>query len=508
MRHRILQRVAVVGLMLCTLCAGGCLVGQAPGKGKVMRLREAKTGGAYYVYLPQDYVAAEKAPGGLGDRRWPLVVTFHGMRPFDDAGSQVREWQQEADRYGFVVLAPKTATSDLLRQLAKVRVTRVHGGVQRDEKLTLGAMDEISRRLNIDTTKVLSTSWSSGGYLAHYMVNRHPERFSCIAPRQSNFSSDILDEAQVPKYRDMKVGIFYTENDFAICRRESQEGAQWYARNGFDVTFAVFRDLGHERRPSVAADFFARQIGAPAKTPPTELARMQVKRVPLKALNGKGKSGGKNGQNPQRADSVVTASQLTGQSKKSQSTNQPANAGRSGERKRSPNDTAPAQKLSNRVRRERTARTQADRRQTGSPQRQPTGRDSAPAIAPSPSSAKRNSTNTANVKTPHAPRENASVREERPNSPLTIRLSSTLGIVPHHVTYTAVAPAEISRDAYFLWMANGEPISNGTTGQKYFVSPGKHLLELMMTTADGRQYYAKRTINVLERLGGKDKSNK
>jgi poly(3-hydroxybutyrate) depolymerase len=294
MRHRILQRVAVVGLMLCTLCAGGCLVGQAPGKGKVMRLREAKTGGAYYVYLPQDYVAAEKAPGGLGDRRWPLVVTFHGMRPFDDAGSQVREWQQEADRYGFVVLAPKTATSDLLRQLAKVRVTRVHGGVQRDETLTLGAMDEISRRLNIDTTKVLSTSWSSGGYLAHYMVNRHPERFSCIAPRQSNFSSDILDEAQVPKYRDMKVGIFYTENDFAICRRESQEGAQWYARNGFDVTFAVFRDLGHERRPSVAADFFARQIGAPAKTPPTELARMQVKRVPLKALNGKGKSGGKN----------------------------------------------------------------------------------------------------------------------------------------------------------------------------------------------------------------------
>ena len=53
----------------------------------------------YRVYLPSGWAA---------DRQWPLVVVLHGYAatadaPFNDAGGKL---QQEADRHGFVVVAP------------------------------------------------------------------------------------------------------------------------------------------------------------------------------------------------------------------------------------------------------------------------------------------------------------------------------------------------------------------------------------------------------------------
>ena len=223
------------------------------GRGQALHVQEPTTGGWYWLYLPEDHIlackqhaSARKGGAFVTGRSWPLVVTFHGMKPFDNAASQIREWQQEADRYGFVVIAPQLASPDLL---AEFPLQHVHPGVKRDETLTMRAIDDVVRRADVDPNQVLSTSWSSGGYLAHYMANRHPERFSCIAPRQSNFSASVLDPSKVDLYRSNKVGIFYTENDLAICRRESQAAASWYSKHGFDVTFAVFKDLGHQRRP-------------------------------------------------------------------------------------------------------------------------------------------------------------------------------------------------------------------------------------------------------------------
>ncbi|MCB9849661.1 MAG: dienelactone hydrolase family protein [Phycisphaerales bacterium] len=470
--------LCVVGLL-----ASGCIVGQPPGKGQVMHLTEPTTHGKYFLYLPEGY---EEENSATSSKRWPVVVTFHGMRPFDDYGSQIREWQQEADRYGYVVIAPKTLTSDLLRQIAKIRPTKINAAIRRDEEVTLAALDDVSRRVNIDPTKVLSTSWSSGGYLAHYMINHHPERFTCIAPRQSNFSSEILDENQVPKYRDTKVGIFYTENDFAICRRESQEAAKWYAHNGFDVTFAVFRDLGHERRPSVAADFFARQIGATAKTPPTELARMQVTRVPLPKLNGK-----LNGQT-KKESRVVSVTQLTGEQREAQRAKE--------SRKRNTRQTPRKQQRAT-----PTPAPQVQHVQRAEPVTLNSVYDQNAKTVDMVASAQRNPkpiVSDVRASQPVAEQTPSGFDNARDDQ-LRIRVSSTIGIVPHHVTFSAVAPAEISDGAYFLWMDNGEPISNGMNGQKYFIAPGKHEIELLMTTADGRQHYAKKTITILERLGGK-----
>ncbi len=261
------------GLGAVMVSATGCIVGQRPGKGECLFLRESSTRAAYWLYLPEGY--GQKNPKTGEKEPHPLVVTLHGLKPFDDDNRQIREWQQEADRYGFVVVAPSLAVPTLFSPLPLKNPDNT--SLKKDEQRILSIMDEVYRTVDVDPNRALVTCWSYGGYVAHYMMNRHPERFSCLVVKQSNFNEDLLDPMRVPEYRDRKVAVYFTENDFAICRRESRLAAEWYAKHGFDLTYAVFQEKGHERTPSVAAEFFARQLGVTAKTPPEELSQLQVK---------------------------------------------------------------------------------------------------------------------------------------------------------------------------------------------------------------------------------------
>ena len=264
------SRVAVLATAL--FCLAGCAVPQKPGHGKLVYQTEATTGQPYYLYLPEDYV---KTHGRRADgARWPVVVTFHGMSPFDTFDRQARECEAEADRYGFIVIAPKLATSNTSMQYPLRDANLPY--VQQDEHAAIAIMDEVFRRTLADPTRVLSTSWSCGGYLAHYMVNRYPERFSCLAVRQSNFCEDLLDPAQVPKYRNMHIGIYFGENDLPACRHESLLAIEWYRSRGFYVEAKYVEGLYHERTPQTAAAFFARSLGIAPKSPPDALVLKDV----------------------------------------------------------------------------------------------------------------------------------------------------------------------------------------------------------------------------------------
>ena len=253
----ILRGATCVAIGLTGTLGSGCAVGQRPGTGKCVQLHEATTRAPYWLYLPVGY--DDPTPPGEPRPKRPLVMTFHGMKPFDNDNRQIREWQQEADRYGFVVCAPALHVADLFGPLPLQNPS--HPSLRRDERAVIAIMDELYRTVDIDPNRVLATSWSYGGYVAHYMANRYPERFSCIVAKQSNFSAALLESKNVPRYRDHKVAVFYTENDFAICKAESRQAVEWYARHGFELTHAVFEKKGHERTPGVAAEFFARTCG-------------------------------------------------------------------------------------------------------------------------------------------------------------------------------------------------------------------------------------------------------
>ena len=470
-------RLVIAAALCCVVM--GCAVGQPPGNGQVLHQQEPASGGWYWLYLPEGY--DQEVEQG---RRLPLVMTFHGMKPFDNANSQIREWQQEADRYGYVVCAPELLSPDLASPLPLNSVT---GSLKRDEEFILAVMDALAQTTNVDPNLVLSTSWSYGGYVAHYMANRHPDRFSCIAVKQSNFSERILDARAVPRYRDRKVGIFYTENDFKLCRTESEAAARWYSRHGFDLTFAVFQDLGHERRPSMAASFFAQTCGATPKTPPVELARLQVKELPAPAALASAPATKPRPQ-PQR-----------------QARPQPVPARSSRAPAPRPQDRAVA-----------SATPTSTSRQRFSPARTPV--KPAPRVTPAPPSepvsyteppARARALRTRPVAPPPPVEQGTPPRStptelpapDRERSPLVVRLSSTIGLSPLLVSYSVSGPAGLLNGAFFLWTDNGEPISNGINGQKFLTEPGTHRIDVLVTTADGREYRAGQTVTVLERVG-------
>ena len=91
-------------------------------------------------------------------------------------------------------------------------------------------------------------------------------------------------------------------------------------------------------------------------------------------------------------------------------------------------------------------------------------------------------------------------------SPVRVRLSSTIGIAPLLVSYSAAVPDDIRQNAYYLWTDNDEPVSNGLNGQLFLTTPGEHQIEVSVTTEDGQEYRAGRTVTVLRRIGSRPKS--
>ena len=68
------------------------------------------------------------------------------------------------------------------------------------------------------------------------------------------------------------------------------------------------------------------------------------------------------------------------------------------------------------------------------------------------------------------------------------------------VSYSVSVPADLREGAFYLWTDNGEPISNTPNGQRFLSKPGTHQLEVLVTTADGREFAAAQVVTVLERI--------
>jgi poly(3-hydroxybutyrate) depolymerase len=240
------------------LASAGCAVPQPRGHGKYELRLEPATKTWYHLYLPVDYVRNNGQHPDLNVKRWPLVMTFHGMKPYDNALPQEREWEQQADIYGYIVCAPQLETSDSFMEYP---LTKEHSYVLRDKRNVIAVMDHVFATTQADPKRVLSTSWSCGGYLAHYFPNRFPDRFTCIATRLSNFSDKLMSDETVPKYRDkVAVAVFLGDSDFPACKYESEEAVAWYKTRGFNVSGKTIDNMGHQRIPQTAAAFFAEQL--------------------------------------------------------------------------------------------------------------------------------------------------------------------------------------------------------------------------------------------------------
>ncbi len=469
---------------LCAL-AVGCAVPQKPGLGKAMIRSEATTHRPYGLYLPKGY---RESNGQRADgRRYPMVVTFHGMRPFDDYGAHLKQWQQEADRYGLIVIAPRLLSCDVAQPFP---INSVTNAVKADERATLAILDEVCRLTNADPNHVLSTSFSSGGYLAHYMVNRHPSRFSCIAVFQSNFSAEILDPKQVRKYQDHVIAVLTSENDLGVSREGSLEAVAWYRRRGFrKVVAKTIAAMGHERTPEIAAAVFADDADLQANAPPNlagfRLSNRQQAWPPPGAARGESRgqdeltmrSTGRRVRSPGGdLGQVIFAPNETGPNGVGRiaAADPPSGAAVSDTGGNGDRSGRPAIKIRTVPRAKRSAQV--------------------PAVplkarrAPPPAR-----------KTP--PRGGAKAKPTAAFKPVArIRINSTIGLAPHLVSFMADIPQEYRLGADYLWMDNSVPICQGVKGQKILTTAGEHTLSVLIITRDNQELRASTKVTVLPPL--------
>jgi predicted esterase len=422
------------------------MVPQPRGQGKLQHVVEPSTSRSYYLYLPKDYLAADEAARAA--RRWPLVVTFHGMKPFDTALFQAQEWQQEADRYGYIVVAPVLAAFDSVTGEFPLRT--LNRAFKSDELATLAILDHVFETTKADPNNVLSTSWSSGGYMAHYMLNRHPERFTCLAVRQSDFSASVLDSTWTSQSLYHPVLVLTTQNDIPVCQEETRDAIRWYESHGYkNFAWVYLSRLGHERTPDMAADFFARVSGVSPNRPPQVLVRRQ-------AVDG----------NP--AGLALLAGNL-------------------GHLQRPPSVAA----------HEDVVTTLPPR---GTTQRRPI-LVAAPAPLPAPpvpSAPPEAPPPTLAPGEPTPSRGAAAAKAQRLLSPIGIRVSASVGFEPLMLVYSADCPSDWYRTAQFHWTLDGKDVGQDVNGQRALAKPGDYMLELRVVTAEGVEHRSARRIRVLK----------
>ena len=240
------RRLAVLLLLLAGVVPflAGCPVYQPPGQGKKLHVFSKAADRWYWLYVPVGYNA---------ERRHPLVVTLHGMKPYDSARPHVQMWGKLADEHGYLVLAPELQTSDSFGQFP-LKVMR--SAEKRDVQCVMTIMDEVIKGWEVDRNSVLLTSWSMGGYLASYIAAEYGDRFTAFAPLQSNFCADSLDAAKARRFANrLPVFIFYGSVDLGAVTGEAREAVEWFRSLGYSVTTKE-AGIGHERHPELAAQFF------------------------------------------------------------------------------------------------------------------------------------------------------------------------------------------------------------------------------------------------------------
>jgi poly(3-hydroxybutyrate) depolymerase len=478
-------------LILSTLTLStGCLVPQPLGNGRETREIEPRSRAEYYLYLPEAYVKNNGVHPKYPGRRWPLVMTFHGMKPYDTWDRQIHEWQEQADAYGFVVCAPWLQTCD---SFAEFPPTQERDYVLRDKEAVIAIMDDIMVNHRVDPRAVLSTSWSSGGFIAHYMPNHFPDRFTCIATRLSNFSPYIMMPSTAPLYRDMPIAIFIGEADFPACITQSQEAVAWYLAHGFNHVEAKIMDkMAHQRIPQTAAAFFANQLGIEPLKPEVAVrtlatVRMHDWEAPPDILTRYWPASA--------TEPAPTAESIASRPAP------PAVAARNAQPQ--PYDGA-IWKVGD-----------ADPAIVGDP-----AHDAARPAWTSHSSPINQATYRPMTSGPYAyPRHALTAHitsingvsaadangDRRPAPPrvarsVNVRLSGPdEGYAPFYTAFATDLPEDQARDADFLWTHNGAPIGHAPRSVRVFEDPGVHNIAVLVITADGQEFRGSTTVTVRNR---------
>lgn len=228
---------------------GGCPVPQAQNTPVWQREEiEPVTHREYWIYVPSTYKA---------DRPAPLIITCHGTPPYDINEHHIREWKMLGETNGCIVVAPSLVATDGIFGSGPT------SGMLENERYIMSIISSLGYRYNIDLSNIMITGFSGGGFPAYFVGLRHPELFSTVVARNCNFNEGNLKGWYPPEALGTAMMIYDGENDPGAIKSQTQNAIDYFRQSGFRVETVQIPNVGHERHPEYAMDFFRRHWRAP-----------------------------------------------------------------------------------------------------------------------------------------------------------------------------------------------------------------------------------------------------
>ena len=219
--RRLLALVSILGAPFGVSCRSA-----EPPAGQSAHLFEAtvarKVSYGYLLYVPKAYSADTT-------RRWPLLLFLHGSGERGDDLAKVKvhgppKQLDGRDDFPFVVVSPQCPDD------------------QRWQADALAALlDDVMRRLRIDSGRVYVTGLSMGGRGTWDLAMTYPGRFAAIAPVCGGALPD-----RACRLKDVPVRAFHGAKDTVVPLAESQTVIEAVKKCGGTAELVVYPEAGHD----------------------------------------------------------------------------------------------------------------------------------------------------------------------------------------------------------------------------------------------------------------------
>ena len=181
----------------------------------------------YILYRPANAVGHARLPlllflHGIGERGDDLsIVTRHGPPRLIEEGRELP----------FIVVAPQCPMgSSWAFQLGALRAL----------------LHEVIRRQRVDTTHIVVTGLSMGGFGTWHLAVENPRAFSAVVPICGGALSATALGARIGSIRHVPVRAFHGARDAVVPLQKSRELVDALRAAGGNVTLTIYPDAEHD----------------------------------------------------------------------------------------------------------------------------------------------------------------------------------------------------------------------------------------------------------------------
>lgn len=190
-----------------------------------MRVAETGEESTYVLVLPPNYDPAKP---------WPAWLALHGTGGVGAHSAQFLD--NEVARSGFVAVCPTAAPDRRGKGWDFSRAQRL---------LSIAALDDARRRVNIDADRVVIGGWSRGGHGTYDVAVHHPALFSAANPVAGAPRANYV--GMLRNLGAMRMHIVNGANDEALLIAAARSGVELLTRKvRADVRYIEDPERGHD----------------------------------------------------------------------------------------------------------------------------------------------------------------------------------------------------------------------------------------------------------------------